>query len=150
MRVGTFAFVSKHWKDNCSILQTASNYRVYLDICEQMTSELDVITLGTYVQCDEKFTERQINQCRDLKGAAFNILRFADKEYGPQEKWQKIIKAFEALGNNRAIAELSLRERLEERTEVKQAVKGLWRRKNRLFLFCDLTELFEFSFSGHF
>ena len=118
-----------------------------------MTSELDVITLGTYVKCDEKFTERQLNQCRDVKGAAFNILRFVDKEYGPQEKWDKIIKAFEALGNNRAIAELGLRERLEtkkERTEVKQAVKGLWRKKNRLFLFCDLTELFEFSFSGHF
>ena len=54
-----------------------------------------------------------VNKC-DVRHAAYRFLSWTEDNYGPVEKWEKIIETLRVLEKNTTIQELCLEERLEE------------------------------------
>ena len=90
-----------------------------------MTSRHDVITLGTWLDCDRHQIHRIMNDFRhSIQDASYEILMATDRRLDEVERWTKVIEAFKQMENNRAIQELGLEKLLDAVKTKKQTQEG--------------------------
>ena len=87
-------------------------------ISKKVTSRHDATTLGIHLGINHDDVKYHVTNY-DVRDAAYRFLCWADENYGPVERWEKIIEALEALEKNTTIGELDLRERLANAKQEK-------------------------------
>ena len=98
-----FTYVS-HFQEN-------KIQKVYLAISKKVTSQHEALTLGIHLGINHDDVKYRVTNY-DVRDAAYRFLYWADENYRPMERWEKIIEALEALQKNTTIGELDLEERL--------------------------------------
>ena len=89
-----------------------------------MATTLEVTTLGITLGISPDDVRYKVNQY-DVRDAAYKFLCWTEDNYGPVEKWEKIIEALKELEKNTTIKELNLEQRLaaaKRETPVQNAV----------------------------
>ena len=94
------------------IFQEHDTNRIYLAIARKMRSSHDAVTLGIHLGIN-RHDVMYYSTNHDVRDAAYKFLCWAEDNYGPVKKWQKIIEALTVIGKNTIIIELELENRLD-------------------------------------
>ena len=84
---------------------------MFLVISRKVTSRQEAITLGITQGISAADVTYYVTKY-DVRNAAYKFLCWTEDNYSPEEKWEKIIEALEALEKNMTIQNLRLEERL--------------------------------------
>ena len=82
-------------------------------IAKKVRNPHEVRTLGITLGCEPDDVDRHLTQERDIREAAYKLLRWTEDNCRPVEKWEKIIEALTTLEKINTILELGLQERLD-------------------------------------
>ena len=90
----------------CSSFQETDIHKLFLTISKKVRNPHDVRMLGITLGCHPDDVVHHVTQERDVREAAYKFLCWTEDNYGPVEKWEKIIEALETLEKNTTIKEL--------------------------------------------
>ena len=83
-----------------------------------MTTQHEARCLGIHLGCHPDDVSYVVNNY-DVREAAYRFLSWMDDNFGPEYKWEMLVRALTALNKKNSITELGLHEKLASVKRVK-------------------------------